>query len=351
MEERKTNIFVQTCDKEIVLNTLPDLSCLLCIDKTISSGVKSATCPLNNIKKRMVYKSLDQGELYICDSKEKTSNNFKVLAELIEHSVPNMLSLYKKAKADSLTKVRGEIDSLKHNIEHINSDAINEFYSFIPQETFVRKYRELLESVKRTIKNDIEGAGDLITRLARYNLNVKTELSVFSKLNNPTALPNYSLANPRDTIMTNVYMLYPDFKKKGVYVDVGEYYRRFNVDFEALQVATYYLIENAAKYTMRSSRMTISFSERLDVLVIEFAMKSLYVNEGEEELIFTEGYKGEQAQKAGKSGKGIGLNRAMKLINFCKGRLTLEAGEDIQNNSGLKYASNTFRIFLPTKIK
>lgn len=351
MEERKTNIFVQTSDKEIVLNTLPDLSCLSCIDKNVTSGIKSATCPLNNIKKRMVHKSLTQGELYICDSKERTSTNFKVLAELIEHSVPNMLSLYKKTKGDSLAKVRGEIDSLKHNIEHINSDAINEFYSFIPQETFVRRYRELLDSVKQTIKQDIDGAGDLITRLARYNLNVKTELSVFSKLNNPTAQPNYSLANPRDAIMTNIYMLYPDFKKKSVYVDVGEYYGRFNVDFEALQVATYYLIENAAKYTMRSSKMNISFTERLDVLVIEFVMKSLYVNESEDELIFTEGYKGEQAQKAGKSGKGIGLNRALRLIEFCKGKLTFEPGEDIQNNNGLKYASNTFKIFLPTKIK
>lgn len=351
MEERKTNIFIQTHDKEIVLNTLPDMSCLSCICKNINLGIKNIVCPLSSIKKRLSYKSLNQGELYICDSKEKTSANFKVLSELIEHSVPNMVSLYRKAQENSFAAVRVEIDSLKHNIEHINSDAINEFYSFIPQETFVKKYRELLESVKRAIKNDIDGAGDLVTRLARYNLNVKTELSVFSKLNNPTALPNYSLANPRDAIMTNVYMLYPDFKKKSVYVDVGEYYRRFNVDFEALQVATYYIIENAAKYTMRSSRMNISFTERLDVLVIEFAMKSLYVNEGEEELIFTEGYKGKQAQQAGKSGKGIGLNRALKLINFCKGRLTLEVGEDIQNNSGLKYASNTFRIFIPTKIK
>lgn len=351
MEERKTNIYIQTHDKDIVLNTLPDISCLLCIGENIKSGIKNTTCPLSNVKKRLSYKSLAQGELYICDSKEKTSNNFKVLAELIEHSVPNLISLYEKTQESSFAKVRGEIDSFKHNIEHINSDAINEFYCFVPQETFVRKYRDLLDSVKQAIKKDLDGAGDLITRLARYNLNVKTELSVFSKLNNPTTLPNYSLVNPRDAIMTNVYMLYPDFKKKSVYVDVGEYYKRFNVDFEAIQVATYYIIENAAKYTMRSSKMNISFSERLDVLVVEFVMKSLYVDEGEESLIFTEGYKGKQAQKAGKSGKGIGLNRAMRLIEFCKGRLTMEAGEDIQNNGGLKYATNTFRVFLPMKIK
>ncbi len=268
------------------------------------------------------------------------------------HSSKNVIAKFLEIKDNVRKSARNEIDMFKHNIEHINADSISEFYSFIPQEKFVSKYNQLLDVIKEQIKKDSTGAANLIARLAKYNLNIKTELSVISKLDSPESAPNFSWANPRDAIMTNVYMLYPDFKQRGIFVTVDEYYKKFDLDFEALQVATYYLVENASKYCCGNSKVNVVFCEKDGSLMVDFKMYSLHIDEFEHDSIFDIGYKGEQAQKTGRSGKGIGLYRANRLITFCKGKLTLENGDMGKRESdGLYYSNNTFTIQLPLKVK
>ena len=348
MEERKTNIFLSSATGETIINELPDERCLSCISSTLRLQHSSLNCPLEKGKKRVAIKSSSLCNLYVCDDKEKSATNFNSMVELLYHSSKTVFDKHSLAKKQAIETVRNEIDSFKHNIEHINSDAINEFYSYIPQDTFVKNFRRLQESVDEALKKDKKGGVDLITRLARYNLNIKTELSIITKLSSEGGKPNFSRANPRDAIMTNVYMLYPDFRAKEVYVDVGEYRERFDIDFEAIQVATYYIIENAAKYTSDKSQFNINFVKRKDSLRIEFNMYSLYIEPADVPLIFDEGFKSEAAKETGLTGKGIGLYRAKRLVSFCKGQLSLEAGTifDLERD-GFNYANNSFVIELP----
>lgn len=347
MEERLTRVYISNSLGEVIINNLPDDACVKCIREHSHLDGIQFDCQLNNTKKRVYCKVTSGESILICDDKEKSRKNFAGLVELISHSTKGLLSLADKVKHECRLSITKEIDTFKHNIEHINSDAINEFYAFIPQDNFVKNYRGLRDLVSEEINNDHKGATDLISHLVRYNLNIKTELSIASKLNT-TSNPNYSSANPRDVIMTNIYMLYPTFKERQVYVDVDEFRDKIILDFEALQVASYYIIQNASKYTEEASRFEISFSKNSENIEILFRMKSLYIDEETEKLMFNEGYKGELAKKTEKSGKGIGLYRAKRLINICKGTLSVEPGTDKTCGSdGLYYANNIFTITLP----
>ncbi len=103
---------------------------------------------------------------------------------------------------------------------------------------------------------------------------------------------------------------------KRTYIDVEEYYEKVYVDFEALQVAIYHIIENAAKYIEPDTTAYIKFNIEGDVQYVIFEMNSLYIHPDEESEIFNEGYSGLLATQLRKAGKGIGMYRAKRLIGL-----------------------------------
>ena len=80
-------------------------------------------------------------------------------------------------------------------------------------------------------------------------------------------------------------------------------------------------------------------------------MYSLYITEADESTIFEECFKGDQAKRTGRSGKGIGLYRSNRLIrSICHGELLLNPGPDrMKEDDGFDYANNDFIIVLPLK--
>lgn len=308
-------------------------------------------CPKDKKKRRVLMCNDSQGSLLICDDKEKTAKNFHSLVELLKHGRSIAIEKYKDILGDARLEATKELDTFKHNIVHINADAINEFYSFIPQESLFSNYRQLQEIIADTVKRHPKETVDLIARLAQYNFNLKTELSVVSKLNNSSSMPSYANGNPRDAIMSSVYMLYPLFKKHSVHINVGNYWDKFDIDYDALQVASFYIIENSVKYSMKNSSVNIDFNRHPRSLQIVFDMTSFYISEVEEKMIFNEGFQGKQAVSSKRGGKGIGLYRAKRLVNFFEGELYLEAGDNgFKESDGYIYAQNKFVIELPIKM-
>lgn len=348
MVSHKIKLYLSDSEGDVIINDFSDTRCQNCIlNNNVNS--KSTTCPLEEKKRHVIFITDDKGKIYVCDGKEKTVRNFLTKVELIKHCRPFLIERFKELKADLQRRLLKELDTLEHNIAHINADAINEFYSFITQDQLVTNYRELQGLIEKNMKTYPQDTIKLIARLARYNLNIKTELSVAAKLNNPDSKPSFNIGKPRDAIMSSVYMLYPIFKTRRVYVDVTESWDKFDIDYDALQVASFYIIENASKYTEKGSNLTISFSRSQAKFHIEFLMRSLFVEEWEVDQIFDEGYRGVNAQK--KKGKGIGLYRAKRLVQFLGGKLFLEADNNTsQGKDGFLYANNKFVIELPVRV-
>ena len=351
MASPRTKIFLADVEGKTIINDFSDNNCLHCIVECNKEGKRSSVCCIDGIKRHVFFSSDERGKLYVCDDKEKTSRNFQTLIDLINHCRPSLVKRHAELATEIQRAAFKELDALEHNIVHINADAINEFYSFITQDTLVTNYWKLQDLIAENINSHKEDAIELIAKLARYNLNIKTELSVVSKLNNPDGKPSFNIGKPRDAIMSSVYMLYPMFKRKKVYVDVGECWDKFEIDYDALQVASFYIIENATKYTQKDSRVNIVFTRDQHTFTIDFIMRSLFVDQTEVSHIFDEGFRGAQALKTKKGGKGIGLYRAKRLARFIEGDLQFVAGsEAIIGKDGFEYADNTFRITIPVRM-
>lgn len=351
MASPRTNLFLTNVKGETIIDDFTDSFCHNCILECSGKGVRSTICKLDGIKRKVILYRDELGSLLVCDDKEKTSKNFLSLVELIKHGRLSLIARHNKLKDSILRKVNRDLESFKHNIVHINSDAIHEFYAFIPQDKLFKNYRGLLEIIEDTIKNDPKDAVNLIARLAKYNFNLKTELSVISKLSNSDSKPSFTTGNPRDAVMSSAYMLYPMFKKRVVHINVGEFWDKFDIDYDALQVASFYIIENAVKYSEKNSNVNITFERTPHSLNIIFAMHSFYIGEQEEFLIFNEGFQGEQARKSKRGGKGIGMYRARKLAQFFDGDLIVEPGSyPIEGKDGFLYADNKFIITLPVEM-
>lgn len=351
MVSPRTKIFLADSRDDTIINDFEDGACLSCISDCCQQGRHSINCQIDGVKRHVFLQTDEQGKLYVCDDKERTTTNFKTLVDLIKHCRPSIIKKYSELASDIKRAAFKELDALEHNIVHINADAINEFYSFITQDTLVTNYWKLQELIAENISKYPDDAIELISKLTRYNLNIKTELSVAAKLNNPDGKPSYNIGNPRDAIMSSVYMLYPMFKKKKIFVKVAECWDKFEIDYDALQVASFYIVENATKYVERESLFSIQFLRSQHSFRVEFVMRSLHIDEAEQEHIFQERYRGSQAQKATKEGKGIGLYRAKRLAHFMDGELSLEAGEEaIKGKDGLMYSDNKFVIELPYRM-
>lgn len=347
MVSSKIKLYLSDTDGNVIINDFSDTRCQNCILKNNNTNSRSIICPLEYKKCHIIFIRDDNGEIYVCDGQEKTVKNFLTKVELIKHCRPFIIKRVKELKADLQRRLLKELDTFEHNIAHINADAINEFYSFITQDKLVTNYRKLQDLIAENMKSSPEDTIELIARLARYNLNIKTELSVAAKLNNPDSKPSFNVGKPRDAIMSSVYMLYPIFKKRRVSVDVNESWDKFDIDYDALQVASFYIIENASKYTKEGSNFIVSFLRLQSKFYIEFSMKSLFIEEWERDQIFDEGYRGTNAQN--KNGKGIGLYRAKCLVHFLGGNLFLEAGNNPLKGKVL-YADNKFVIELPVRV-
>lgn len=351
MASPRTNIFLSDEVGQTVINDFDDATCLNCITTCSRLGYKTANCSIDGAKRHVYFTHDEKGQLYICDDKERTSKNFSTLVELIKHCRPSLIARYRNIAADIQRTAFREIDAFQHNIVHINAEAINEFYSYITQDTLVTQYWKLHDLISENITRHKEDSVELIAKLARHNLRIKTELSVMSKLSNPDGKPSFNVGKPRDAIMSNVYMNFPMFNKRKIYVKVAESWDKFNIDFDALQVASFYIIENATKYTQKGSTLTIDFKMASHLFSIIFRMNSLFISQSEIERIFDEGYRGEEAQKTKMGGKGIGLYRAKQLVNYFNGELILKAGTDRERgNDGFYYADNTFIIELPVSM-
>lgn len=347
----RTKLYITDVTGNPIINDFDVGVCLNCILDCHKQGKRSTDCQIDGFKKHVKFISDEQGKIYICDDKEKTSRNFQTLVDLIKHCRPSLIKRHNEIASDIKRIAFKELDALEHNIVHINADAINEFYSFITQDTLVTNYWKLQELIAENINSNRNDAIELISKLARYNLRIKTELSVVAKLNNPDGKPSFNIGKPRDAIMSSVYMLYPMFKNRNVRVEVGESWDKFEIDYDALQVASFYIIENATKYIEKDSTFNIRFVRTQHQFRVEFLMMSLFIEENEVDHIFEEGYRGVHAQKTKKDGKGIGLYRAKRLVHFIEGELHLEAGKESKNGrDSMLYAENKFVIELPVRM-
>lgn len=333
---------------ELICDSLPYYECTHCILTNQSHGYANIKCQIDRENKRIAYHKNEHGELFACSRNAKTTKLFKNEVNSTVYCLKSLIALSGEVRQYTMAETSNRVNRVIHNLKSINAHAMQELYALVPQEQLIKNVRENSKIVENAIKKNVRQAALTFFRMAKFNLSIKAEFSIYEKLLQAGEKLKLEKRNHniRDVIMIVLYMFFNDFNEKDVYIDIEEYYEKVYVDFESFQVAIYHIIENAAKYIAPKTNANITFKIEKHTQYIIFEMTSLYINQDEESEIFNEGYSGIVAKQLKKAGKGIGMYRAKRLIELNNGTLTVEAGEAIKIN-GIDYANNKFIIALP----
>ena len=278
----------------------------------------------------------------------KSSAKFTTALSVILNSVEMIVEVINDAR-DTINK---STSRLIHNLTSLNAHNIQEIYSLIPQDKVSKKMRGQILFVENIVKKDPKETALILLRVAKNNAAMKVEFSVFRKLFDSN--PNLQIRehNVHKVLMNIFYLFFPDFTDKDVRVIVGDHNNIYMAyfDYESFHVALYHLIENAAKYIKPKSCLNVEIRNADGVIEIIMDMVSLEIQEGEASRIFEEGISGEMAHRIGKSGDGIGMNRAKKILELNLGSVSVNPCSDtIETIMGVNYQRNVFTISLPKR--
>ena len=139
-------------------------------------------------------------------------------------------------------------------------------------------------------------------------------------------------------VMGDIKKINPDYSVELNFSDSAESEGHFIVfgNVDLLYIAVKNIVENGCKYsTDNVSRVELSFSN--NTTIIEVHSKGKAIAKDEMEKIFQPFYR--SANIAGKSGFGLGLALAKRIIGLNKGTLTVKSNEE---------KGTTFTIYIPT---
>ena len=348
----KTRIKMVSSDGDIVIDDFNNVDCCNCILSCCKDNdYVAVVCPKDCVsKKRLYYRKDIRGSVQICDDKEKSTSNFKLMANLVWHNLQRMTDLQKRIREQETERINSEITVFKHNVERINGESILEFESTIPTKRLRNSYKEIVKVVQEVIDLRDSAMPSFIARQALNNQRIQTEIHV-SKIIGDRYDSKSTFSNPWDAVMTNVYLLYPLAQKKSIDIVMGKYASKFNLDFNATKVASYYILDNAIKYAHNNSQIQVDFCENDASLLISFTMISPLILPEETETIFEKGYRGKNAIALKVSGSGFGLFCARKLMRCASATVTIKPGCSLYKRNGIDYATNVFSIILPTKLQ
>lgn len=275
----------------------------------------------------------------------------KYLSSLIE-SIPVIRELIKQATDE----LNASTHRLIHNLTSINAHNIQEIYSEFPQDLISGSGKKSINSISKIIESKPRQISSMILRLAKNNVAMKAEFSVFKRIYDRNVEVDMSYHKVHRVLMNILYTFFPDFTEKRVDVHVHDSKEMAYLDYETVHVALYHLLDNAAKYTKMNTDLDVNISLVEDKVLVSFSMLSIVIDDNELDLIYQEGYSGKSAKKLFKSGHGIGMARIKEMLILNSATFNIERKGNIisENINGfnLQHQNNIFTIsFLARKPK
>lgn len=333
--------FISSKDDEILVDNLTEI-CKTCFANCNSKG-QMVTCPIYENNQRQGKIINKKAVTFICDE-TKTTKVFREKLEALSYAYDDLIIPKKKYEIEARAVEQKRVNKLIHNLTSLNAHSIQEIEDFIPQEVLASNYRQVLDYIQDQIKTVPQNAAKMFLRIAKHNIHMKTEFSIFKKLDRADATLEFSLNPIRKVILNILHTFFIDFTNLGIYVRIEEYNGRVKIDYETIQVALYHLIENATKYAKPNSRIDISFNENDTFVDVLFSMKSLFLDDDEVDKIYNEGYSGKAAKHCKLNGDGIGMWQISRMMRLNSGSVRFINGKDIELFEGRKYSSNIISI-------
>ena len=325
-----------------VASNLAD-ECKKCLGGCDSLGMM-IVCPKYGGERRQGVIKNTRGSTFLC-TMTKTTKLFRGELESLAYAQSDIV-IVKNEIEEGIRKVEQQkVNRLVHNLASINGKNILEIYNLVSQDLLSTNWRSQLEFIEREITNDPKKAAILFLKIAKNNIQMKSEFSIYKRLDRADTKTLEIKSNRLRALLLNVlHPFFVDFNDNRIYVSVNEYIGRCMFDYETIQVCFYHFFENATKYVKPNTAMEISFEESDNFVKVIFSMTSAYIKPIERESIFNEGISGETAQAMRKQGDGIGLWRMRQIMELNNGRCELIAGDEPIVYHGFEYAYNTFTL-------
>jgi hypothetical protein len=330
-------------DGEIISDNLVD-ECKQCFVNCTSKGNTINVCPKYGGNRKQGKIINNRGTTFLCCNETKTTKLFKDKLEGLSYAYYDLVIPKNKYETEAKQIEQQRVNRLIHNLTSLNAHNIQEIDDFIPQELLTTNYQKLLVFIQDEIKKDSKNAALMFLRIAKHNIHMKTEFSIYKKLDRLDATFEFSLNPIRKVILNVLHTFFADFTNKNIYVYVSEFYGRVKIDYESIQVALYHLIENASKYTMPNTRIEIDFIDKNQEIEVNFKMKSLYIDNEEIEKIFIEGYSGKVAKECKLNGDGIGMWQIKRMMKLNNGDVKFHNGQDIEIVNEKRFAENIIEL-------
>ncbi|WP_066219819.1 ATP-binding protein [Formosa haliotis] len=333
-------------DENIISQNLEN-DCVNCFANCNSSGKLFSECPIYNQNRRQGKIINNKGTTFLCCGTTKTTKLFKEKLEALSYAYYDLIIPREQIISEIKKSEQKKVNRLVHNLTSINAHNIQEIYDLIPQDVLASNWRTQVEFIEKELVSKSNKASMMFLRIAKHNIHMKSEFSIYRKLDRDDNANLEFKGYPIRIVLLNVlHTFFGDFTSKNVYVNVSDYYGKVLIDYETIQVALYHLIENSSKYTKTDSTIYIDFKEDNDNVIISMEMISLYIPESERKKIFQEGFSGTSAKKLGKSGDGIGMWRIKQMVELNKGEIEINFGNTIENYRGIDFSKNIFNFKL-----
>lgn len=334
---------------EVIFSNITN-NCTKCYDDC-NSQITTQVCPINNLKARFGKITTKRGITFLCSDEIKTIKLFRDRLSIFDSTLIPLEKLKAEIKTQISEEEKKRTKRLLHNLISLNAHNIQELYALVPQDLLTANIENQISIITDAIYENPKEAALTYLRIAKHNIAMKTEFSVFKKLYENNPVLEFSYHPIRKVIFNILHTYFQDFTDKHVYVRVKENYTKVNIDYDSVHVAIYHLIDNASKYCLPNREILIDFIESENTLIVRFDMISIKIDDDEVDKIFNESYSGRNSQKINKSGDGIGMFRAKSLLEL--NNVSIEVKRDyqkIERFNGTDYGRNIFELkFKKTK--
>lgn len=338
---------VKNHDGDIVYSDLPEEY----KDWSDKCFVKNETFVINSNKYRHGKITNDQGSVYLLTNEKEIVDRprfFKEKLQVFVDFIPTIKNIEHRIKTKTTTHNR----RLLHNLTTLNGHNIQEIFNLIPEEELRQMKEGRKKFIEDKIKGQIQKMPSVITNLMKNNAAIRMEFSVFGKLYGTKEKTKNQKHNIRRALMNVLHLFFQDFTDRDIIVEVNDCDREIYLDYEILQVALYQIFDNATKYALENTNITISFTLEEKSFDIIIDMLSIKIEEDEVSKITQDEFCGKYAKKINKNGKGIGMFVAKQVLALNHAKLDIIPRFDTRQAifNGIEYESNRFIISFPKNL-
>jgi light-regulated signal transduction histidine kinase (bacteriophytochrome) len=284
---------------------------------------------------------------YYCSGEEECLGSNKVFRSKV-NVIKAFIPLFTSYKLQVAQELNRQNKRIFHNIITLNGHNIQELYALVSERTLSQKVDQQRTIIKDAIERNIDDSVSMFLRIAKNNLAIQTNFNVFNKLSEPKPVMSYRKHNVRRVLLTVFHVFFQDFFDKNIRVTIEDSDIEILLDFESTSVAFYHILDNAAKYSLKGSRINIKFVDNEKACLVMFEMDSIEIKEEEKYKLTEEGFKGDAAKRMESEGNGIGMFIINQLLKLTQSKLIVnpKIHNTRQLYDGIPYYRNQFIIEL-----